>query len=261
MALPAPAGIDEGVRMIAHYLMTYAPPAGTFPESGAWKMTYDLLEWHGKPVAFAGRPGNEKKLLGNHVTGQLAVTCRPGAAGGDPSYELDHTITMNAFESSLKSTMQCTADPLPALLSWHTDYENHPVKTEGPTTRLSEDGSHQDGVLKITSKAGTRQFQTTLPVAPQWAVLDAVRSMKAESMTPIEFDLLHDLTSYRPRQKLKPCGTLNLTLGGKSYVFHGFLQTGRGVEPVNYWVDEAGRPLFLTGGLLSCAMTSVEAIT
>jgi len=73
-----------------------------------------------------------------------------------------------------------------------------------------------------------------------------------------EFDLFHDLTSYRPHQRLVPYGRLELQLDGQRHILHGFVQTGVATEPTHIWIDSAGRPLLLTGGLLSMGLASIE---
>ena len=249
-----PASLDDSLRVMAGYVARYAPPQGNFPTTGAWKATYDVLEC-------TSSRGSKHKLDDNRVAGRMAVTGSPVAAGAGVSYDVDYAITMHDYESSLKSTMQCSAERMPRLMEWKTDYENHAVATPGLTVKLSEQGSHKDGVLGITNTLGTRQLKTDRPVVPQWAVMDALRGAKADPSDPIaglEFDMLHDMTSYRPHQRLKPCGVLNMSLDGKPYVFHGFMQTGMGTEPTHYWIDDAGRPLLLTAGLLSSAMTSLQ---
>jgi hypothetical protein len=207
-----------------------------------------MLGWNGTPGKVPAR---------DDLLGQLSVISRPVPGGGAIGYEVNYSIRLNAWESGFKSTMQCSADRLPSLISWRTDYENHSLKHPALSWALTEQGRCEDGLLEITGKAGTRRFKTDRPVAPQWAVLDAVRAAKPD-LAGLEFDLLHDLTSYRPRQKLKPCGTLDIALDGQPFQFHGFLQKGTATEPTHYWVDAAGRPLILTGGMLSLAMTSIR---
>jgi hypothetical protein len=48
-----------------------------------------------------------------------------------------------------------------------------------------------------------------------------------------------------------------MSIGGQDYQLHGFIQTGMASEPTHYWIDSAGRPLLITGGLLSSALKSV----
>ena len=256
--IASPPHLDDSLDVVAAYLVQYGPPEENFPVSGAWKATYDLIEWDGTTnvpgVKFSRR---------NRVIGHLVVTRRPGSAGTGVGYDLDYDITINAFKSTLKSIMHCSADRLPGLTDWQTDYEKHPLKGVGTTMKLREQGRVMHGMLEIVSGAGARRFQTDRPVAPQWCVLDALRGATVDPYDPVtevEFDLLHDLTSYRPHQRLKPCGVLDISLDGKSHTLHGFIQTGLGTEPTHYWVDSKGRPLLVTGGLLSSAMISIQEV-
>jgi hypothetical protein len=256
-----PANFSDSLDVIAAYLVQYRPPTGSFPSSGAWKATYDIIEWRGSPSGEGA-----KFSRGNRVIGRAAMTRRPETGGGDGAnpvsgvgYELDQAITLNGFESTLKSTMRCADGRLPGLLAWQTDYEMHPIKAGLSPLKLSEQGRHQDGVLEITSEARTRRIPTDRWVAPQWAVLDALRGARADpAAAALEFDLLHDLTSYRPHQVLKPCGVLDISLDGKSHRLHGFVQTGWGTQPTHTWIDDNGRPLLVTGGLLANALISIR---
>jgi hypothetical protein len=259
--------VNDSLHTIADYLTRYTPPAGDFPADGSWKATYALLDW-----------AHPRKCL-NKIFGHATVTRRPAGAG--IAYEVDYANIVIDFVTTMKSTMQCTGDRLPALIEWKTDYETHvdttkminriegfgdprnmPVAATAPPASLSEQGRRRDGALEFTTKLGTRTVRTDRPVASQWAVLDALRNAKADPADPmaaIEFDLLHDLTSYRPRQRLTPAGVLDIALAcGVSQTFHGFVQTGRGTEPTHYWIDSRGRPLIMTEGMIACALTGIE---
>jgi hypothetical protein len=258
----ATRNIDDSLHIIADYLTLYTPPAGNFPASGSWKATYDILQ----------RATRRKAAYGHMV-----VTRRPVAGG--ITYDTDFHNRLFDFGSSLKSTMRCSADPLPRLVEWTTDYEVYlqpdpppewmqefngsiPPLSSVPPTSMRERGTHKDGVLEISTSLNSRKIQTDRPVAPQWAVLDALRNAKADSSAPIanlDFDLFHNLTSYRPHQRLRPSGVLDITMGNlPPQTFHGFYQTGIGSEPTNYWIDSQGRPLFMTEGLISAALTNIE---
>jgi hypothetical protein len=246
-AARVPADLSDSLDVVAAYLAQYAPPAGDFPASGAWTATCDLIEWEGAPN------GEQAKFFRrNRVIGRQAVTRRPGVE--TVGYELDHTLTIKGFVTRLRSTMRCANDGTPGLIDWQTDYEMHPVRWGRAPLRLREQGTHRNGVLEIASSAGTRRIPTERPVAPQWAVWDALRGAAVVE----EFDLLHDLTSYWPRQRLKPSGELQISLDGRRQHLHGFVQTGGGTQPTHYWIDAAGRPLLVTGGLLSSALVSIQ---
>ncbi len=253
-----PANLDDSLDVIAAYLVQYAPPTGTFPANGAWKATYDVIEWMGSPSGEGAKFSRR-----NRSAGRMVVTRRPASRGAGVAYNLDHAIAINGFESTLRSTMNCSVGPLPGLIDWKTDYEMHSLRKSRPPMKLGEKGWHRDGELGIAGVAGTRKIRTDRPVVPQWAVLDALRGTRAdpaEAGAELEFDLLHNLTSYRPRQVLKPCGLLEIALDGRAQELHGFVQTGPGTQPTHYWIDSLGRPLLVTGGLLSSALVSVTEI-
>ena len=247
--ITSPPALDDSVALLAAYLVQYSPPSGAFAVSGAWKGEYAIVSWQGSTL---GSPfSRTNKVLGRYVVAR---------AGAAPAYELDYDLTFGGFRTTLRSTMQCGDQALPGLRQWRTDYSMHPVGDPARAVRFQEDGKHGDGRLEISHRAGQRSFSTARPVLPQWCIVDALRTAPATGWAAAgqEFDLLHDLTSYRPRQTLQPAGVVELKLGGASHVLHGYLLTGAGSEPTHYWVDAQGRTLLITGGLLANAMVAAE---
>ena len=199
----------------------------------------------------------------NVAIGHLTLTRGADEPGGTTAYDIDHTINLNGWESGMKSTMQCSGRPSAAAHQMADRVRNHSLKEPGRSWRLTENGSHKNGVLEIASKAGARRFNTDRPVARQWLVIDALRTAKADPSDPIasvEFDLLHDLTSYRPRQKLKPVGFLRSVSRASRTSFTGSSRWVPESSRTDYWVDATGRPLIVTGGLLASALTSVQPV-
>jgi hypothetical protein len=246
--------LHESLNVLAAYLVRYSPPTGDFPNNGGWTANYDLIEWEGSSR-------NANFVRRNCVIGRMTVGRLPGWADGAVDYELDYAIGIRGFESTLKSTMQCSAGPLPGLQKWKTRYESRAMRRGGSGLALSEDGRHQDGMMEIVSAAGVRRFKTDRPVVTQWGLMDRLRGARTDGTDPmpeLEFDLLHDLTSYRPNQRLAPCGVLEIGLDDRRQTLHGFAQIGTGTAPTHYWVDTAGRTLLVTGGLLSMGLNSVE---
>jgi hypothetical protein len=260
-AVELPQHLDDSLNIIGAYLSKYTPPAGAFPGNGCWKATYEVMSWA------AARQGPK-------TFGDITVVRRPSAHG--ISYEVENLNELFEFRSNLRSKMECSAKALPGLLQWTTDYECHTdphfsgniqtfgnggkkaiLSTAGPVA-LSETGSHANGVLEIATRLGTRKFNTDRPVLTQWSLLDALRGAP-DSVVSTEFDMLHDLTSYRPHQHVIRVGDLEIAMaGGLRQTFRGYLRTGFGTEPTHYWIDPQGRPLLVTEGVISHALTDLQ---
>jgi len=253
-----PEHLDDSLNIMAAFLAQYQPPREPVPTAGSWRARYDILEWIG--TARSPQPGvTAPYSRRNRVVGHLAVMRRPAAGPANVGYDVDYSIELNGFVSTMRASMQCGVDVIPTLREWDVDYEKHADEAPGTAVSLSEDGLHENGVLTVKSRAGERHIPAPRPVAPQWAVLDALRAPDAASkVADVEFDLFHNLTSFRPRQRVRPCGTLEMSLGGATTTLHGFVQTGSGSEPIHYWLDAEGRPLLFTGGLISYALTAIE---
>lgn len=253
-----PEHLDDSLNIMAAFLAQYQPPREAVPTAGSWRARYDILEWIGtarSPLPGVTAPYSRR----NRVVGRLAVMRRPAAGPANVGYDVDYSIELNGFVSTLRASMQCAVDVIPFLREWDVDYEKHAVKAPGTAVSLSEDGLHENGVLTVKSRAGERRIPAPRPVVPQWAVMDALRSPEAAgSVANVEFDLFHNLTSFRPRQRVRPCGTLGMSFGSTTTTLHGFVQTGSGTEPIHYWLDGEGRPLLFTGGLMSYALTGID---
>lgn len=253
-----PEHLDDSLNIMAAFVAQYQPPREPVPTAGAWRAHYDILEWIGTPRS--PLPGKTVPYSRrNRAVGRLSVMRRPGAGPATVGYDVDYSIDLNGFVSTLRASMQCYVDTIPTLREWDVDYEKHADKAPGTAVSLSEDGLHENSVLTVKSLAGVRHIPAPRPIAPQWAVIDALRAANASSaVADVEFDLFHNLTSFRSRQRVRPCGTLEMSLGGATTTLHGFVQTGSGSEPIHYWLDAAGRPLLFTGGLVSYALTAIE---
>lgn len=244
--------LDDSLQVIAAYLARYEPPRGNFPAAGPWIAAYDLIEWDGSAIGASFYRRN--RVIGGTVLTRLLD-------GEEYRYEALQTVRMQGFESTLKSSARCVRAEVPHLRAWRTRYESRREGQTAVVSAIEEQGWHDRGILEIASEAGVRRVETERPVLPQFALLDGLRGARADRAVPsiaADFDLLHDLTSYRPRQRVEPYGVLDIRLNDRRHRLHGFVQTGVGTEPTHIWIDEAGRPLLVTAGLLSRALVSVE---
>ena len=90
----------------------------------------------------------------------------------------------------------------------------------------------------------------------QWT-LPSLLSRRAAPSLHVPFDLLEDLSLYKPDQRLTYDGQTKVPLAnGRSTTLETFAQTGQGILPKHYLVDSRGRVQLITGSFLSLALQS-----
>jgi hypothetical protein len=70
---------------------------------------------------------------------------------------------------------------------------------------------------------------------------------------PITFDMLQDLSVLRANQSLIDEGPIDLDSG----TYNSYAQTGEGILPTHYLLDDRQRPQLITFGLIAWALTDI----
>ena len=70
---------------------------------------------------------------------------------------------------------------------------------------------------------------------------------------PITFDMLQDLSVLRVNQQLIDEGPIDLDSG----TYTSFAQTGEGILPTHYLLDDQQRPQLITFGLIAWVLTDI----
>ncbi len=146
---------------------------------------------------------------------------------------------------------------LPSPKRWELDAKLRDARGQTvPGTKIRKEGSCADGVLTIRDKAATRKTKVPGAWTVNWMLFEAVQRLPREETKPISFTLLDHFDQVKGKQTLAYRKTGDLTLGGKTVRAIAYDQTGRGVLPWVYWVDEAGRLLLVVAGLEAYVLTS-----
>jgi len=73
----------------------------------------------------------------------------------------------------------------------------------------------------------------------------------------VTFDLLQDLSLFKPNQSLTYDGVTPVKLrDGKTVMLKTYAQTGQGILPTHYLLDDQGRPQLITSSILSWALSA-----
>jgi hypothetical protein len=217
-----PYGILSGTQP---YLESFQAPSGTFDSAGAWTHSYRLH--------LAGRKQG--------AAGFLEIRHEP-AAGGAVLHVETHILHDNGGQQT-RATVQCRADRLCTPQSWQleslmSDAAGQPIAN----TRVTQRATIGNSGIAIDSNGRKRVLKVSGPLATNWGLFCAVQRLAAKDAQ--RFTLLEEMDLIKPNQQLS---------AGESITFHdlrltSYEQTGDGVLPFHYWLDDQHRVLFVLSG-------------
>jgi hypothetical protein len=248
---------------LAHFeraLQNFQPPGGPFDPAGAWVNAYDIWECS----------------QGYAKLGAVRIERTPLAGGGA---KLDVKFRKLGKGGSMRLTMsvECQGDALATPLRWQMENVVHDGQ-DAPleATRIQETGEIVGGELRLTTGRATTRTAVPGAVALDWCLFDAVQRLPGPALEPVAFTLVSRLScQVKPGQRLSFRSAPTVELGGKrvwreepqelergtvyrpvagregavASKLRAYDQTGRGIVPVVYWVDESGRLLLVLAGL------------
>lgn len=234
------------LKPIRDHLRRFSPAEVPLSKSGNYRLTYDIVHWNW----VSGRQGT----YANSVLGQAAI--ERNAAGDRVIYDVNQRTRIGGVDNFLDARIICEANDLNSLRKWTLSSYSRSVKGElDPQSKLDEAGSCDNGRIRIESDDHNYGFAAKNPVVTQWTVLDFL-ICKANPALKVAFDLLQDLSLFKPNQALVYDGVTPLELkGGRTLELQTCAQTGQGVLPIHYLLDEQRRPQLITNSILSWALT------
>ena len=114
-----------------------------------------------------------------------------------------------------------------------------------PYAEMDETGCvQQDGIEKNTfaGKRYTYRISNSgQPVVSDWALLASVQTLPRDR--EFQFGYFQQLERYAAGHRIRFLETIQASFGGHDMTLHGYAQTGPGITPSFYWVDDHGRLL------------------
>lgn len=215
------------------------PPEGPFNPQGEWERRYAVCVL-----------GPERQAKGEHVQpyGKLALKRKPDGGGGC-LLELDLLATYRAgSQMHTAASLTCAGNSLATPQKWNlrADFAENGKPT--PELAVVESGVVRNSSVVLRGKV-ERKMAVPRPFTSNWSLLEAVQRLPFEGLAPLDFDLLEDLDLLKPGQRLLSVGAVTLDLAGGPLRLHGFRQTGHGILPMHYWLDDQHRLIAASGGL------------
>ena len=168
---------------------------------------------------------------------------------------MNQRTRIGGLDNFLEARIVCNTDDLNSLGTWTLSSYSKSVTGElDPLSRLDEKGRCYDGRIRIESDYHEYGFSAKNSVVTQWTVLDFLMR-RANPALDVTFDLLQDLSLLKGGQVLTgDDATLVKLKDGRSLSFQTYAQSGHGVLPIHYLLDEQRRPQLITNSILSWSL-------
>ena len=228
----------HAVKPIRDLLTRFTPVQKSVPDLDNATLSYDILNWTFRPHTPPPAP--------NAVYGSLTI--RRQATPAAVLYHIQQKTHIGGQATQLNAETSCALNG--TLQSWtlnthREDANGDPI----PISTLREHGQNQNG--HIQSQDNTYQYQAKNTVLSNWALPHLL--MGNDLSLPITFDMLQDLSVLRANQSLVDAGPIDLDSG----TYHSYAQTGAGLLPTHYLLDDQQRPQLITFGLVAWALTDI----
>jgi hypothetical protein len=232
-----PAVLPYSLDIVSDYLAGFTPPDGPFDPRGEWDHRYVM--W----IALRGQSGKD------HKHGALRIRRAVDASGIITLSVSQTTGPLSAGKTGhTTARITCRADRLATPRKW--EIESRILDAKGKPVPYSQSrvtGEVAGGEI-VFSGTADRRLRAPKAFTGSWSLFDAVQRLPFDS-DPVQFDMLDDLELMKPRQRLAPGPAVEVALGGGKLKLHSFEQTGDGILPYSYWLDDQHRLLAAVGGV------------
>ena len=259
-----PSGVFS-LDAAAKALEGFQAPAGPFDPNAAWENVYSVLTLASLSQAVRAHPVGKltvRKTLASDDRIRLSIR--------------DDRPLPGHWRRTTHGELVCSNDLLATPAEWTLRFETRDQAGD----LLRELGGEKSGVLEpgsIVLGAGDshRRIAVRGAVTSSYSLFDAVQRAARGDLLPQQFTLLDHLDQVKPDHRLAFRSTEVLRLGTRSVIrqvrrplergvvlepvrqltggtattLHAYEQTGDGIIPIVYWVDDLGRLLFVVSGL------------
>ena len=231
------------------YLNQVSSPRSAFDAAGTWEHTYDVFPVYGK-LDVTG-PAWSKRHKGT-----LRLNREPASEGGAHLRVFSEVTFLDFGKLPTKhqrtmATMRCLADVLATPVEWRLEsaavgrHDPSPM----PFSEFEESGKLRGEAVELSSGGRLRSFDVGDAVTSNWSLFEAVQRLPREGSTELRFTMLEDLRLLRLQQRLVSESPVEVQFANGPETLYGFRQTGEGVLPIHYWLDEHGRLLLAIGNV------------
>jgi len=220
------------IEPITGVLPTFSPVAGP-AMSGAFAAQYSLLAWLMAADKSKNKPMGSMEV--NFRKGRCQTVENRNGKGKSPGCTVKTSVR---FAGDNNATKQWTLESL-------VDGSDH--------VRFIEEGVWDGKTMNVKAKSFSRQYATANPLIHRWALLPLLASGRIKK-TPLVFDMLDD-SALRQNQTLRYEREIEVPVKGGTAKLDSYVQTGQGIVPTHYLVDEKSQVQLITMATVNWALT------
>jgi len=217
---------------VTGYLPTFSPPSGK-SMTGNFTAQYDLILLIGANEVSKNRSFGSAKL--SFDNGQCRAVEIRGVKGSPYSSVVNTSMQLNGKNNT--------------TIQWETESGIEGVEE----VKFIEKGTWDGRIISAKTNSWSRQSTTSNPLIHRWALLPVLASGSIKN-APLEFDMLDD-AALRPNQTLTYKGEIEVPVKEGKVKMDSYVQTGHGIVPIHYLVDDKGQVQLITMDAISWALS------
>jgi len=217
-------------------LSPFPPMDVAFSPEREWKNVYRIWTCHGY------------RESGNANRGFLTVERKNRGSKTGFTLTVNQTIANDQkIRQSLSAEMECRADALASPVRWKLSSRfTGPDGREIADLQRDEEAKVDGEVVNVLVNGNRFQRKVTGPWTSDWCLLESIQRLPFKKQVPAVFCMLEELSLSRPGHRIFYKGLYPLDIDAGKRSLHWFQQTGQGILPYDYWIDESHRLMIMT---------------
>jgi len=206
-----------------------------FDPAGEWVNKYRIHTCHGYIES------------GNEDVGLLRLErSLPDTGGGFLLKVRRRVVSSEGQATVIDAWIRAAADVVGSLMEWRLTSTHEDITGKVmPGLSLDESGRIENGNIVVKRGGSSRSRPRSRLLAADWSLFEAVQRLDDSAKLPAAFDVLEELDVMREDQRWVRRGLYRMA-GWPAPRW--LAQTGHGLLPWEYWLDERGRLLMAATG-------------
>lgn len=229
------------LNMIKDNLSGYVPSDAPFDPVGNWRQTYDVFTLAAGTGIKAGIVEIERKNTSNNAF--VLIIHYQLKMAGDCKYDLIAQLT-------------CVNDNPCRTTEWRFNSVSlDPAGKDVKNTRITKTAKIAGDTMWIDGIVKSKKVKISVPHVFSWTLFDVVQRAGRDFKDLTEFTFIDDFDQVKLGHKLVfECEQTIAFTGNAAQPptvaeMRCYIQTGQGILPAAYWVDQNNRCLFFVSGI------------